>query len=264
MPSDLMAAIVGYIPDTDDESNRIRRSCARHIILSFVLAYKNISSRLQKHFPTLDKLIDAGLLTKEEMDVMKRAYPDTLYEIPFQWLQENVRVKVGTQYSILSCLNKHRGHFAELSKFNAYSVPLVYTQTVTIAVYGYFAFCLIGHQGYGAQVDTWVPYLTILRFIFGIGWLKVAEEIRKPFGEDEHDTNLCAVLQKYTRMIYTIAEFVPMNRPGQIMADGSYVSGKEEEETKILAILDEGTPSTKTEIKKTTESKKSTGSVILP
>lgn len=53
-------------------------------------------------------------------------------------------------------------------------------QVVTIAVYSFFAFCLIGRQflnpekGYKYHgIDLYVPVYTLLQFFFYTGWLKV-------------------------------------------------------------------------------------------
>lgn len=53
-------------------------------------------------------------------------------------------------------------------------------QVVTIAVYTFFAFCLIGRQflnpekGYkDHKVDMYIPVYTLLQFFFYNGWLKV-------------------------------------------------------------------------------------------
>lgn len=237
IPSDLMGAVAAYVHDTDEESVHIRRTCARHIILSFVLAYRKVSSRLQRLFPTLDKFVEAGLTTEEEVRVLRRAFPETQFEIPFQWIQENVRAKAGNHYAILASMNNHRAQFGALTRYNTYNVPLVYTQTVTIAVYGYFTFCLIGHQFYLAETDTWIPFLTILRFLFGVGWLKVAEDLAKPFGDDDDDTNMCSVIQSYIKMVFTIADYVPSTRPKQ------FTEGKVDEHgvERILSLFDQET-----------------------
>lgn len=57
-------------------------------------------------------------------------------------------------------------------------------QVVTIAVYSFFAFCLIGRQflnpekGYkDHKVDLYVPVYTLLQFFFYTGWLKVRHVI---------------------------------------------------------------------------------------
>ncbi|KAF3687246.1 Bestrophin-1 TU15B Vitelliform macular dystrophy protein 2 [Channa argus] len=70
------------------------------------------------------------------------------------------------------------------------SVP----QVVTLAVYSFFIVCLIGRQfldpsqGYpGHDLDLYVPIFTLLQFFFYAGWLKVAEQLINPFGEDDDD-----------------------------------------------------------------------------
>lgn len=53
-------------------------------------------------------------------------------------------------------------------------------QVVTIAVYSFFAFCLIGRQfleplepGQEGDLDMYIPLSTLLQFFFYAGWLKV-------------------------------------------------------------------------------------------
>lgn len=59
------------------------------------------------------------------------------------------------------------------------SIPLVYTQTVTIATYTYFMAKIMGSQyldptrGYSHhEVDLYIPVFTIFEFFFFMGWLK--------------------------------------------------------------------------------------------
>jgi len=52
-------------------------------------------------------------------------------------------------------------------------------QVVTVAVYSFFTFCLIGRQFVKPEkpeekvVDLYVPIFTLLEFFFYAGWLKV-------------------------------------------------------------------------------------------
>uniref|UniRef100_A0A915KXV1 Bestrophin homolog n=1 Tax=Romanomermis culicivorax TaxID=13658 RepID=A0A915KXV1_ROMCU len=64
-------------------------------------------------------------------------------------------------------------------------------RVVTIATYGFFLACLMGRQyldptkNYeGNKIDLYVPIFTILQFLFYMGWLKVAEALINPLGED--------------------------------------------------------------------------------
>ncbi|XP_069770017.1 bestrophin-1-like isoform X2 [Narcine bancroftii] len=91
-------------------------------------------------------------------------------------------------------VNNLRSQCEKLYSYDWISVPLVYTQVVTIAVYSFFLACLIGRQfldpsqGYpGHELDLYVPAFTLLQFFFYAGWLKVAEQLINPFGEDDDD-----------------------------------------------------------------------------
>ncbi|XP_059847825.1 uncharacterized protein LOC132406324 isoform X2 [Hypanus sabinus] len=91
-------------------------------------------------------------------------------------------------------LNTFRAKCSLLFHYDWISIPLVYTQVVTIAVYSFFLTCLIGRQfldpaqGYaGHDIDLYIPVFTLLQFFFYAGWLKVAEQLINPFGEDDDD-----------------------------------------------------------------------------
>lgn len=114
---------------------------------------------------------------------------------------------------MIYALSTVRNNMRNLTHYNNISFPLVYTQTVTVAVYGYFAFCLIGHQFYTKDVDVIVPFLTILRFIFGVGWLKVAEDLNKPFGSDDDDVELIDWLQRHIRLVSTVTDHATVKQP---------------------------------------------------
>ncbi|NXY50870.1 BEST1 protein, partial [Ceuthmochares aereus] len=91
-------------------------------------------------------------------------------------------------------LNTLRSQCGRLYGYDWISIPLVYTQVVTVAVYSFFLACLIGRQfldpekAYpGHELDLFVPVFTFLQFFFYAGWLKVAEQLINPFGEDDDD-----------------------------------------------------------------------------
>lgn len=72
-------------------------------------------------------------------------------------------------------------------------------QVVTIAVYSYFITSALGSQWvdnklqshsssvYISNIDLYFPIFTTLEFFFYMGWLKVAESLINPFGEDDDD-----------------------------------------------------------------------------
>lgn len=65
---------------------------------------------------------------------------------------------------------------------------------VTIAVQAFFLANVVGAQFLekneddpGRDIDIYVPVFTLLQFVFYMGWLKVAESLINPFGEDDDD-----------------------------------------------------------------------------
>lgn len=75
---------------------------------------------------------------------------------------------------------------------------------VTLATYSYFAFSIIGRQfldpeqGYdNHSVDFYVPIFTLLQFVFYVGWLKVAESLLNPFGDDDDDFETLEFLDRH-------------------------------------------------------------------
>ena len=63
-------------------------------------------------------------------------------------------------------------------------------QIVTLTVYSFFIASLLGQQYIfprDEEQDYYFPIFTSLQFIFYVGWLKVAETLINPFGEDDDD-----------------------------------------------------------------------------
>lgn len=57
------------------------------------------------------------------------------------------------------------------------------------------------------------PIFLILQFLFYIGWLKVAEQLSNPFGEDDDDFDVCAVVDSNLQMSYLIVDKMHDNYP---------------------------------------------------
>lgn len=64
-------------------------------------------------------------------------------------------------------------------------------QVVTLAVYTFFLTSVMGRQwvetSSTSSIDCYFPVFTTLQFFFYMGWLKVAETLINPFGEDDDD-----------------------------------------------------------------------------
>lgn len=96
---------------------------------------------------------------------------------------------------------------------------------VTLATYGYFAFSLIGRQALiirsdpltgkpiNDDINLYFPLFTTLEFLFYIGWLKVGEELRCPFGEDDDDFDMNFILDRNIHVSNLITHVMPGKAP---------------------------------------------------
>ncbi|XP_036938625.1 bestrophin-4 [Acanthopagrus latus] len=203
LPDNLMMVVSGNVHGTDERGRLLRRTLMRYANLSSVLILRSISTRVLKRFPTLEHIVEAGFMTTHELKLFELLHSDfNKYWMPLTWFsnlasraREEGRVRDDIALRLLMDeLNKYRAKCSLLFHYDWISIPLVYTQVVTVAVYSFFAFCVIGRQflnpekGYkGHNLDMYVPVFTLLQFFFYAGWLKVGELIINPFGEDDDD-----------------------------------------------------------------------------
>uniref|UniRef100_UPI001EAED904 bestrophin-3-like n=1 Tax=Oncorhynchus gorbuscha TaxID=8017 RepID=UPI001EAED904 len=91
---------------------------------------------------------------------------------------------------------------------------------VTLAVYTFIFACIIGRQfldpaqGYpGHDQDFYVPIFTMLQFFFYSGWLKVAEQLINPFGEDDDDFEANWCIDRNLQVSLIAVDEMHMNFP---------------------------------------------------
>ncbi|XP_016055835.1 PREDICTED: LOW QUALITY PROTEIN: bestrophin-1 [Miniopterus natalensis] len=153
--------------------------------------------------PTAASLYPAGFMTPaKHKHLEKLSLWHTTFWVPWVWFANlSMKAWIGGRIrdpvllqSLLTEMNALRTQCGQLYAYDWISVPLVYTQVVTVAVYSFFLACLIGRQflnpakAYpGHELDLVVPIFTFLQFFFYAGWLKVAEQLINPFGEDDDD-----------------------------------------------------------------------------
>ncbi|XP_062866445.1 bestrophin-2 [Trichomycterus rosablanca] len=203
LPDRVMCVLSGGVQGGDEHGRLLRRTLMRYASLSALLILRSVSTAVFKRFPTMDHVVEAGFMTREERKRFESLHsPYNKYWIPCVWFTNLAsvarcegRIKDDNTYKLLiEELNYFREKCSMLFHYDMISVPLVYTQVVTLAVYSFFLVCLIGRQfldpsqGYqGHDLDLYVPIFTLLQFFFYAGWLKVAEQLINPFGEDDDD-----------------------------------------------------------------------------
>jgi len=122
--------------------------------------------------------------------------------------------------TIIKEINNFRSGCGGLLDYDWISIPLVYTQVVTLAVYTFFLSSLMGRQFLdpsrgieGHDVDLIVPVFTFLQFFFYMGWLKVAEVLINPFGEDDDDFEMNWLIDRNLQVAYLIVDDMHAEHP---------------------------------------------------
>ncbi|XP_045040536.2 bestrophin-3 isoform X2 [Desmodus rotundus] len=204
-----MFLISSSVHGRDERGRLLRRTLMRYVNLTSLLIFRSVSTAVYKRFPTMDHVVEAGFMTADERKLFDHLKsPHLKYWVPFIWFgnlaakarkEGRIRDSVDLQ-SLMTEMNRYRSWCSLLFGYDWVGIPLVYTQVVTLAVYTFFFACLIGRQfldptvGYaGHDLDLYIPIFTLLQFFFYAGWLKVAEQLINPFGEDDDDfeTNWC-------------------------------------------------------------------------
>ncbi|KAF8363320.1 best-23 [Pristionchus pacificus] len=222
-PDHLLFNISALIRGSDPETRIIRRTIARYAILTSVLAWRSISLRVLKRYPTDEHLVSSGLMTREELVIFKNIHvkvdPHQKWFVPVNWIQtmmvrcfeKGTLTHTNELRVLLDALEKFRNGFFQLFIYDWIAIPLVYTQVSTISVYGYFAFALIGRQypslnQFQQPVDIYFPVFTVLQFLFYVGWLKVGEDLMFPFGADDEDFEFNYILDRNLEVSFLIVD----------------------------------------------------------
>ncbi|XP_068442754.1 bestrophin-3-like [Clinocottus analis] len=228
-PDRLMVHISSCVQGKDEYGRLLRRTLVRYVNLTSLLIFRSVSTAVCKRFPTMDHVVEAGFMTAEERKVFENIRsPHLKYWIPVVWfsnLASKARQDGRIQDSIdlqnlLNEMNHFRTWCSTLFGYDWVGVPLVYTQVVTLAVYTFFFACLIGRQFLdpaqrypGHDLDLYVPVFTLLQFFFYSGWLKVAEQLINPFGEDDDDFEANWIIDRNLQVSLLAVDEMHMNLP---------------------------------------------------
>ncbi|KAK4303817.1 hypothetical protein Pmani_024202 [Petrolisthes manimaculis] len=107
--------------------------------------------------------------------------------------------------------------------YDSNNIPLVYCQVVSIAVYSYFLFSVLGEQfldptqGYpDHNIDLYFPVFGFLQLFFYLGWMKVAEALLNPFGADDHDFDFISLLKRHSKLSALLCDPSPEDYPSRL------------------------------------------------
>ncbi|XP_034255110.1 uncharacterized protein LOC117653508 isoform X2 [Thrips palmi] len=220
-PDTLALFVSAAIPGVDERGRLMRRNIVRYAVLAYVITLNHVSVRVKKRFPGWQHMVDAGFMMeceKKIFELMDGKSPMSKYWMPLVWATNiiNRARKEGLIQSdhvvqtMLQELSDIRRRLGSLIGYDTVCVPLVYTQVVTLSVYTYFMAQLMGRQFVETRhpdgtvtgdPDIFFPLFTSLQFCFYIGWLKVAEVLINPFGEDDDDIELNWLIDRHIKNI---------------------------------------------------------------
>ena len=160
-PDSMAILVVTFLTGKEERQRLMRRNIIRYILLSYCMATRAVSFRVKKRFPDLQHLVDAGLMREDEYKVLVnldgKVHANKWF-LPLVWAARMVGSGVTEGYihpptatALTQEINDVREKLQTLLSYDWVSVPLVYTQTVTIATYLYFAIALIGSQWISPQ-----------------------------------------------------------------------------------------------------------------
>jgi len=230
-PDTLALYVSTCINGQDSRSRAMRRTVVRYANLTYVLTLQMISPQVKRRFPSLQQVQDIGLVNENERRILEMMDAKTLHSIywmPLAWAgaiitrarRENAIRDDFSVKTILDEISKFRGACGSLTSYDWINIPLVYTQVVTLAVYSFFLSTLMGRQYLdpakglaGSSIDLYVPVFTILQFVFYMGWLKVAESLVNPFGEDDDDFEVNWLIDRNIQVAYLIVDEMHEEHP---------------------------------------------------
>jgi len=233
-PDSLCFYLRGLVIGDGPEPRLLRRTVVRYCMLSYVLCIKRVSARLRRRFPSMQEVVRCGLARPDEAHMLGTETSAEMYGsnwwMPMQWAtslitgaQGDGLIKSAPGFSgLLGQISAFRTSLTDVATYGHIPVPLVYTQVVTLAVYIHFAVSLIGEQWLlrrktdpmctknckwtGDEIDLYYPIFMTIKFLFYMGWLRVADTLYNPFGEDDDDFELNELINRHFRVGMSIVD----------------------------------------------------------
>eukprot|EP00092_Neocalanus_flemingeri_P105954 GFUD01135879.1.p1 GENE.GFUD01135879.1~~GFUD01135879.1.p1 ORF type:complete len:716 (-),score=153.40 GFUD01135879.1:269-2416(-) len=229
-PDSMAMYTAAFIVGKDERVRMMKRNIIRYVLLSYCMAMRTVSFVVKKRFPDLEHLVVAGLLREDELKVilsLEDKVRANKWFLPLAWASDicaralaEKKTRPQTVSPLLGEIVNIRNALTGIINHDWVSVPLVYTQVVTLAIYSYFAAALIGYQWVhpmtdhhadmaqdrGVQLDLFYPFFLTFQFVFFFGWLKVAETLINPFGEDDDDFEINRLIDRHIQVAFLIVD----------------------------------------------------------
>ncbi|KAI6216656.1 Bestrophin/UPF0187 family-containing protein [Aphelenchoides fujianensis] len=200
-------AVAAGIRGTDKETRVLKRNIIRYCVLSQALAFRDISITARRRFPEVESLLDCGLMTPTEYDLYEaRPLPISKSWLPIHWALNLVVLarEQGKIQADMICwqvqekIREFRNNLHKLSCFDFCPVPLVYPQIIYLAVRCFFGLTLISAQTLGNDSFPLLnlPIVPLIEFVLIDGWVNVSGVLIQPFGDDDDDFEVNAIIDR--------------------------------------------------------------------
>jgi len=213
---------VKVIEGSEEDARMTRRTIMRYCLLSYLLCVRRLSIKLRKKYPTMKEIIQTGLATESEVDRIGeedsvRQHGGSNWWMPLMWsvelAEKDANISAAPVYGWIQMnIDGYRQKLTDVLSYGHVPIPLVYSQVVHLAVYFYFGVSLFSEQWIiwrkegDEVVYLYYPVFLTMKFLFYFGWLRVAETLYNPFGEDDDDFALEELINRHVKVSMKIVD----------------------------------------------------------
>lgn len=203
----------------EKEDRQFRQNIMRYLWLSYVLVFRDVSVRIKKRFPTIQSMTPT-LLSEEECKKLRKTRKEMRHWVPIEWILDYLctakrRLLIDDLHYIE--LNKtvlaYRQQLHEILSHDSITVPLVYVQSIHICTICYFIITCFSaqtlysdHKTWEGTIDFYLPIYATIEFVVFVGWLKTAFVMLNPFGMDDDDFEMNALIERNMQVSMTYIE----------------------------------------------------------
>ncbi|KIH68031.1 Bestrophin [Ancylostoma duodenale] len=159
--------ITQYVRGQTERARMLRRTIIRYLVLTQAIVFRDVA---------------AGLMTEKELEEFDSVISlNPKYWVPMHWVFSLIRVAKEE--------GKIPGEMVYVDFMEVFNHPS----------------CHRGKKIF-LQIDLYVPVMSILQFIFFVGWMKVAEVLLNPLGEDDDDFECNYILDRNLEVGFNVVD----------------------------------------------------------
>ena len=211
----------------------------RYVNLSTVLVYRLVSKEVMDRFPDYETLVNYKLMLPHEVERLEKIDRKTPHEstwTPLLWATKlltqarnegKIKIEAPAYNGLQSKFDSVELSNRKILNYGWVNFPLAYTQVATFSVMFYFFACLFGRQylipskngdpfpNLGIPFasegpyknhtpDFYIPFFTLVELYCYAGWIKVAETLLNPFGNDDDNFQINYLIDRNLQVIETL------------------------------------------------------------